>query len=329
MDKRVYGILGISSVMANWNADFSGYPRTTSDGSIFGSDKALKYPMKKMWEDEGEKVLYIKSFKISKDKDKTNLMLRSMVERYEYIFDSAKVDKKNGTDVVLKNLFNAIDVKNFGATFAKKGNNISITGAVQIGQGFNKYEDTVAEEMTILSPFINESSNSKKDSESKSDDTDDDKSDKDDKGKIQSSIGTKIIATEAHYFYPFAINPSAYNEYVELGVTDGYTQEDYNKFKAAATTAVTSYATNSKIGCENELAVFVETKSDVYLPNLSEFVSFEKGDKNIITLTCDELLNELGDGILNVEIYYNPYKDEIKHNIKGAKHYNIFTKNEV
>jgi CRISPR-associated protein Csh2 len=75
--------------------------------------------------------------------------------------------------------------------------------------------------------------------------------------------------------------------------------------------------------------VFVETKSDVYLPNLSEYVSFEKGDKNIITLTCDELLNELGDGILNVEIYYNPYKDEIKHNIKGAKHYNIFTKNEV
>ena len=24
MDKRVYGVLGISSIMANWNADFSG-----------------------------------------------------------------------------------------------------------------------------------------------------------------------------------------------------------------------------------------------------------------------------------------------------------------
>ena len=27
MNKRVYGVLGISSVMANWNADFSGFPR--------------------------------------------------------------------------------------------------------------------------------------------------------------------------------------------------------------------------------------------------------------------------------------------------------------
>ena len=42
MNKRVYGVLGISSIMANWNADFSGYPKTTSDGLVFGSDKALK-----------------------------------------------------------------------------------------------------------------------------------------------------------------------------------------------------------------------------------------------------------------------------------------------
>ena len=61
MDKRVYGVLGISSIMANWNADFSGYPKTTSDGRTFGSDKAFKYPIKKMWNDQGEKVLYIKS----------------------------------------------------------------------------------------------------------------------------------------------------------------------------------------------------------------------------------------------------------------------------
>lgn len=47
MDKRVYGVLGISSIMANWNADFTGYPKTTQDGTTFGSDKALKYPMKK------------------------------------------------------------------------------------------------------------------------------------------------------------------------------------------------------------------------------------------------------------------------------------------
>ena len=33
--------------MANWNAGFDGYPKTTSSGETYGSDKALKYPMKK------------------------------------------------------------------------------------------------------------------------------------------------------------------------------------------------------------------------------------------------------------------------------------------
>ena len=58
----------IRSIMANWNADFSGYPKTTSNGDIFGSDKAFKHPMKKMWKDQGDKVLYIKSLRFEKDK---------------------------------------------------------------------------------------------------------------------------------------------------------------------------------------------------------------------------------------------------------------------
>ena len=42
MNKRVYGVIGIFPSMANWNADFSGYPKSLSDGTVFGSDKALK-----------------------------------------------------------------------------------------------------------------------------------------------------------------------------------------------------------------------------------------------------------------------------------------------
>ena len=84
MNKRVYGVLGIVSIMANWNADFSGYPKTTSDGQVFGSDKALKYPMKKMWDNERKKVLYIKSMKFS-EKD-SSLVPRALAERYELYF---------------------------------------------------------------------------------------------------------------------------------------------------------------------------------------------------------------------------------------------------
>lgn len=75
MNKRVYGVMGISSIMANWNADFSGYPKTTSKGEIFGSDKAFKYPMKKLWDETGEKVLYIKSMTVAEDKKKVQSVL--------------------------------------------------------------------------------------------------------------------------------------------------------------------------------------------------------------------------------------------------------------
>ena len=198
MNKRVYGVLGVSAVMANWNADFSGFPKTTSDGSIFGSDKALKYPMKKMWENEGEKVLYIKSMKKHEDKGDIVLIPRSLKERYEQIFNVEDLSKcKDGMEV-MKRLFEAVDVKNFGATFAESKNNISITGAVQIGQGFNKYEESTVEEQQILSPFrdASEKANKKKDEE--------------DKEARNSTLGTKIVSKESHYLYPFSINPLAY-----------------------------------------------------------------------------------------------------------------------
>lgn len=301
MNKRVYGILGISSIMGNWNADFSGYPKTTTDGNVFGSDKALKYPMKKMWDNEDKKVIYIKS--LNKD-----LIPRTLKERYVKTFND---DDLKDTTKVLTNLMTAVDVKNFGATFAEAGCNIAITGAVQIGQGFNKYEDSTPQEQPILSPFA-------------------DATDKDAKN---STIGTKITSNEAHYFYPFVINPLAYKELVDLGVTEGYTEEDYQNFKRTAIVSATAFATNSKVGCENEFAVFVETKATTYLPNLSEYVTFSKDeDKNIINLArLADVLDTMSEQIDSIEIYYNPYTTKLAEieKIANAKVFNIVTSKEV
>jgi CRISPR-associated protein Csh2 len=318
MNKRVYGIIGISSIMSNWNADFTGYPKTISTGEIFGSDKALKYPMKKMWENQGEKVLYIKSMKLSEGKKgEVDLVPRSLKERYEYLFDEEDLKKCKDSKKVLTNLFSAIDVKNFGATFAEEGNNISITGAVQIGQGFNKYEESYAEEQQILSPFRDASEKKNK----KKEDQEDAKN---------STLGTKIVSNEAHYIYPFVINPLAYKEFADLGVTEGYTEEDYKRFKEAALCSATSFATNAKMGCENEFALFVETEGSTYLPTLSEYIDFDKKeDKNIITFNCGDLFEALEDRVKSIEIYYNPYTTEINTDIKGAKKFNIFTNQEV
>lgn len=306
MDKRVYGVLGVSSIMANWNADFTGYPKTTSSGQIFGSDKAFKYPMKKMWEQQGEKVLYIKSLHF--EKKTGNLVPRSLKERYEVIFGVEDLKSCKEPKEVIENLFKAIDVKNFGATFAEEKNNISITGAVQFGQGMNYYEESEAQEQQILSPFR----------DSKVEDA------------KNSTLGTKIVSDEAHYFYPFVVNPLAYKEYIELGVTEGYTEEDYKKFKETSLVAATSYATNAKEGCENEFGFFVETKSDCYLPNLTSMISFKKGEeKNKISVNCGSLLNEMKEQIEKVEIYYNPSTTEIETDIEGVKYYHIVTQKEV
>ena len=123
MNNRVSGVLGISSIMANWNADFSGYPKSTSEGTVYGSDKALKYPMKKMWDDEGKKVLYIKSMKFSKEGKKGDITLvpRNLKERYEYLFNVPDLKECKNVEEILRNLMSAVDVKNFGATFAESG----------------------------------------------------------------------------------------------------------------------------------------------------------------------------------------------------------------
>ena len=316
MDKRVYGIIGISSRMANWNADFTGYPKTTSDGDIFGSDKALKYPMKKSWDNEGENVLYIKSMRFSEGKKgEVSLVPRSLKERYEQIFDIEDLKNEKDSKNILINLFKCIDIKNFGATFAEEKNNISITGAVQIGQGYNIYEDAEAEEQKILSPFRDASVKLNKDNS---------------EDAKNSTLGSKIVTPEAHYCYPFVINPLAYKEFVDLNVTDGYTEEDYKKFKDAAISSATAFSTNSKIGCENELSVFIETDSKLYLPNLDKNIKFIKGEeKNIFDLNFKEILDDVKDRIQNIEIYYNPLTVEVRADFEGAKYYNIFSKKEV
>lgn len=321
MNKRVYGVIGISSIMANWNADFSGFPKTTSKGATYGSDKALKYTMKKKWENEGEKVLYIKSMKLDADKKGlTTLIPRTLKERYEQIFRVPDLKKDCDNVTVLKNLFQAIDVKNFGATFAEAETNFSITGAVQVGQGLNKYDRTDAQEQPILSPFRDPKAKEKNKKEGEEEGEE----------ARNSTLGTKIVSDEAHYFYPFAVNPQAYNQFAELGLTQGYQEEDYQKFKQAAISSATLFATNSKIGCENEFAMFVESDLSLYLPNLSEYVRFTKGEncRNTIELTAGDLLNSVNSRILSIEIYYNPYTTNLVTDIKGARLLNIFTGKE-
>jgi CRISPR-associated protein Csh2 len=300
-NKRVYGLIGVSSLLANWNADFTGRPKSLADGTVFGSDKALKYAMKRYWVNEGEKVLYIRSYQMNKGK----LQPRELKEQYEQVFNT-ELKKKESADEVLGNLLSAVDVENFGATFAVEDQNISLTGVVQIGQGVNQYEDTVTEIQDILSPFRN----------SKKEDAD------------ASSLGKKIVSNEAHYIYPFSVNPQNYDEFIPMvDGFDGYSEKAYAKFKRAAMVGATALNTNSKSGASNSFALFITFKEgeNVYLPQLDNYVAYEKIDgKSMIDVTLlNELLSPFQDQIESIEYYADPFKIEFKGNENDVK--NIYT----
>ncbi|MDO5650029.1 MAG: hypothetical protein Q4G11_05435, partial [Gallicola sp.] len=104
----------------------------------------------------------------------------------------------------------------------------------------------------------------------------------------------------------------------------------YLKLKEAMIIAATFYSTNAKMGCDNELAVFIEAEKDLYLPDLSQFIKFHKEEEmNVFELQFDSVLNAVMDRIKNIEIYYNSYDSKIVHNLEKAKEFNIFTKEEL
>ena len=86
---------------------------------------------------------------------------------------------------VLTNLMSAVDVKNFGATFAE-AKIIFNYWSCSIWSGINKYEDTTAEEQQILSPFRDGSKDSQNTEEAKN-----------------STLGTRSQVMKHIIFYPF------------------------------------------------------------------------------------------------------------------------------
>lgn len=296
MNNRVYGIIGIGSYMANWNADFTNQPKTLGNGMIFGSDKALKYSIRYHMVNKNEKVLYYKTFKDEKEK----LQPLSLDEKYKMMFGEEIIKDKNASGI-LRNLFSTADIINFGATYAGKVN-ISILGIVQIGQAFNKFGDTEIHTQNILSPF-----------------RDGTKTNAD-----ATTLGTHTITDEAHYVYPFVVNPKAIDNYKRIIPELKYTIEDYNKFKRGALEGATLLNTVNKIGCENEVGLFITVKEDseLYIPSLDSYIEVYKDDKvvyNFMELT--NLLNNITEEIEEVELFYNPLKIRLE-GIEGFN-YNV------
>ena len=55
---RVFGAVLVKSVVANYNADFTGSPRTLPNGVVYATDKALKYCIRNYLKGDNKNILF-------------------------------------------------------------------------------------------------------------------------------------------------------------------------------------------------------------------------------------------------------------------------------
>lgn len=303
---RVFGLAIIKAINSNFNADFTGQPRTLPDGRVYATDKALKYSIRHYLKQQypDEKILYYK--RLNK-----NTNPYSLAELYDVVglgkFDEDFEDKHT----VLKNILSCLDVRLFGSTFApKKGSNtvnLSVHGPVQINHGINQYykdgqsNDEIYSEQ-ITAPFRSDKASTEE--------------------AEQSTIGRQSKLREGHYAYHFSINPKNLQPLVDLvnekteSTANGLLYKDIAKLKEAMRVGVTHFDSSSKAGSDNELLFWVQLKKESkhVLPSFTEMVKVQRtnGKVEIDLSALSELLKNLNNDIELMELYYLPENTIIK-----------------
>lgn len=286
-NNRVFGCAIIKSINSNYNADFTHQPRTLPDGTVYATDKALKYTVRNYLAKHfaGEKIFYFKSFS-------DEMQPRNLKETYiEHFKEFPKIDKKEAVKarkIVLGNLLKCIDVRMFGGTFAEEGTNLSLHGTVQITHGLNRFPEGIIYSEQISSPFRN--------------------SNKDSADSMQTTLGTQFKLREGHYVHHFSVNPRNLEDMAKQVNSEGLTIGDIDKLKEGLRGGATFYDSSAKAGTENELLLWVQLKegSKLVLPSFVELISI--ASDGVIDLSkVGSLLNKehIQSQIEKIELYYN------------------------
>lgn len=294
-NNRVYGAAIIKSINSNYNADFSGQPRKLPNGTVYATDKALKYSIRNYWKSAlKEKVFYFKSLS-------EEMSPRTLDETYNLHFgDFKETDKTKLRLEVLGNILKCLDVRLFGGTYAGK-TNISIHGTCQITHGLNKFTENVIYSEQIMSPFKN---SNKKSADS-----------------TMTTLGSQSRLQEGHYVHHFSVNPKNIEEDVKRTASEGLTTEDIDKLKDGLRKGATYYDSTAKAGTENELLLWIELKpeSKLVLPSFVSLINVNE-NKEIDLSKVSTLLSEehIKSEIEKIEIYYNKSNTKVLEEPTGS-----------
>lgn len=301
--KRIFGAAIVKAINANYNADFSGQPRTLPNGVVYATYKALKYAVKNFLKENysSEKVFYFKRFN-------EDFIPFSLDDAFSKAFPEHKDEKDK--KLIAKDLLSCIDIRLFGATFAKKSktNNVAISvhGPVQITHGINIWHENNFYSEQIMSPFRNPNENSEDNS--------------------ATTLGRQSRLHEGHYLHHFSVNPKNLEDITELAGKDAkaLSAEDISKLKEALQKGVTYYDSAAKAGCENELLIWVTLKSEskLVLPNFTQLLKMSKekvdGKVQLDLSDLKTVVDANTPEIETIEIYLNKASIEVKNMPENA-----------
>jgi len=311
---RVFGCAIVKAINSNYNADFSGQPRTLPDGTVYATDKAYKYTIKNYINNtfQDEYVLYFKRLK-----EKNGLFIPfDLIEAYENKFNS-KVKDDNST-LIARNLLKCIDIRLFGATFAPKGSgvankNISIHGPVQVNHGINIWHEGNIYSEQIMSPLRNPGEEGSKE-------------------KSASTLGSQSKLQEGHYLHHFSVNPSNLYSIARLAGenTSTLSIDDIQKLKAAMRQGATLYDSASKAGTDNEILFWVQLNegSKLILPAFTDLIKTlpEKHEgKTVFDFEeIKQLLEKYYEDIEAIELFINENSANAVNIPNNCKQYALF-----
>lgn len=286
---RVFGCAIVKAVNSNYNADFSGQPRTLPDGTVYATDKAYKYMVKNFFKAvyPNETIFYFKSLNV-------NMNPISLDETYVKHFGEYPTDKKTIKHTVVGNLLSCLDIRLFGATFAGKNINISIHGPLQINHGVNIWHENNIFSEQITSPFSNKSNDPEAE-------------------RGMTTIGRQSKLQEGHYLHHFSINPGNLSEIKALAgeQAQAISNDDIVKLKAAMRQGATFYDSASKAGTDNEILFWVQLNEDsrLILPAFTDLVKalpVKREDKTVFNFEkVSQLLSDYSSEIEATKLYIN------------------------